>query len=231
MRSLPPPSRTSGNPVARENGRAFGVEAANHIIFLRTGDGRGGAGERFRAGDAAGAVAPNAPLIAEHSLFTILRVAGWRHTDRPDLDHPVRPRSPFSRHSAHPSTPLSSRRSRPSGRHGSPAPLTCRRGRRGSSPMRASCRCSGRCRPSPCGAASDIDGPQAPGCSPQSIRPSPMEPAQFGMRSSRNCSGDRSRRSVSQTIRYWTTGRRWSPRRRIRIGRAGCALSSGQRAW
>jgi hypothetical protein len=29
-------------PVARANGEAFGVEAANHIIALRTGDGRGG---------------------------------------------------------------------------------------------------------------------------------------------------------------------------------------------
>src|SRR5687768_10945948 len=30
------------NPVARANGQAFGIEAANHIIFLRVGDGRGG---------------------------------------------------------------------------------------------------------------------------------------------------------------------------------------------
>ena len=30
------------NPVARANGEAFGIEAANRIIFLRTGDGRNG---------------------------------------------------------------------------------------------------------------------------------------------------------------------------------------------
>ena len=29
------------NPVARANGEAFGIEAANHIIDMRMGDGRG----------------------------------------------------------------------------------------------------------------------------------------------------------------------------------------------
>ena len=99
------------NPVARANGQAFGIEAANHIIDLRMGDGRGATVTVPTQGRCPGNGDRRRPCTC---LFTI-GMARWRHTARPDLDHPVRPRR-ASGHSTQPSTSLNSRRSRASGR-------------------------------------------------------------------------------------------------------------------
>ncbi len=53
------------NPVARENGRTFGVEAANHIIGLRVNDGRGAPVTVPTKGTLPGQSRPTPPGFAE----------------------------------------------------------------------------------------------------------------------------------------------------------------------